>query len=97
LTIDLTRAIEIIEEGRLKEKQRVIKTFSEDSELLVLNGRWGPYISKAKSNYKLPKGVNAAELTYNDCLKIIADAEENGKSGKKARNQVRNRIYHVSQ
>ena len=85
LTIDLTRAIEIIEEGRLKEKQRVIKTFSEDSELLVLNGRWGPYISKAKSNYKLPKGVNAAELTYNDCLKIIADAEENGKSGKKGK------------
>ena len=85
LTIDLTRAIEIIEEGRLKEKQRVIKTFSEDSELLVLNGRWGPYISKAKTNYKLPKGVNAAELTYNDCLKIIADAEENGKSGKKGK------------
>lgn len=85
LTIDLTRAIEIIEEGRLKEKQRVIKTFSEDAELLVLNGRWGPYISKAKSNYKLPKGVNAAELTYNDCLKIIADAEENGKSGKKGK------------
>jgi DNA topoisomerase-1 len=48
LTIDLTRAIEIIEEGRLKEKQRVIKTFSEDSELLVLNGRWGPYIFKGK-------------------------------------------------
>jgi len=87
LTIDLTRAIEIIEEGRLKEKQRVIKTFSEDSELLVLNGRWGPYISKAKSNYKLPKGVNAAELTYNDCLKIIADAgdKENSKNkGKKS-------------
>jgi topoisomerase IA-like protein len=39
--------------------------------------------SKAKTNYKLPKGVNAAELTYNDCLKIIADAGEKGKSGEK--------------
>lgn len=83
LTIDLNRAIEIIEEGRLKEKQRVIKTFTEDPELMVLNGRWGPYISKAKSNYKIPKGTNAAELTYNDCLKIIEESEKKETTGKK--------------
>jgi len=83
LSIDLVRAIEIIEEGRLKQKQRVIKTFTEDSELQVLNGRWGPYISKAKANYKIPKGFNAADLTYDDCLKIIAEADSKEKSGKK--------------
>ncbi|MBP7170023.1 MAG: type I DNA topoisomerase [Bacteroidales bacterium] len=83
LAIDLSRAIEIIEEGRLKEKQRVIKTFSEDPELMVLNGRWGPYISKAKSNYKIPKGTNASELTYHDCLKIIEESEKKETTGKK--------------
>lgn len=84
LTIDLTRAIEIIEEGRLKEKNRIIKTFTEDPELSVLNGRWGPYISKARSNYKIPKGVNASQLSYSDCLKIIAEAEAKESSGKKS-------------
>ncbi|HDP75289.1 MAG TPA: type I DNA topoisomerase [Bacteroidales bacterium] len=83
LTVHLNRAIEIIEEGRLKEKQRVIKTFTEDPELMVLNGRWGPYISKGKSNYKIPKGTIVAELTYNDCFKIIEESEKKETTAKK--------------
>jgi len=73
-TIDLNSAIEIIEIKREKDKNRVIRKFEEDSELAVLNGRWGPYISYKKMNYKIPRGVNAGELDYTECKKIIESA-----------------------
>ena len=71
LTISESRAIEIIEEKRKLEKERVIKSFSQDPEMQLLNGRWGPYLAKGKANYKLPKGVEPKDLSFDECLKII--------------------------
>jgi DNA topoisomerase-1 len=71
-TITLERAVELIEEKRKQESERVIKTFAEDPELQVLNGRWGPYLAKAKTNYKLPKGTDAQALTYEEAQQIMA-------------------------
>ncbi len=75
LTVTLERAIELIEDARLKEKLRVIKTFTENADLSILNGRWGPYISFAKKNYKIPKGVDPSNLTIEECLKIVAQQD----------------------
>jgi DNA topoisomerase-1 len=72
-TIELDRAIEIILEKREKDNNKVISTFSEDKELSVLNGRWGPYISYKKENYKIPKGFEPKSLTHADCMKIIEE------------------------
>ena len=36
----------------------------------ILNGRWGPYISHGKENFRIPKGSKADELTY-----MVANAE----------------------
>jgi len=71
LTISELRAIEIIEDKRKAESERLIKTFSQDPEMQVLNGRWGPYLAKGKANYKLPKGVEPKDLSFDECLKII--------------------------
>ena len=68
------RAIEIIEEKRLKDSQKLIQEFAEDAELKVLNGRWGPYIALGKNNYKIPKGKDPLTLTFLDCQQIIKDA-----------------------
>ncbi|MBS7372807.1 MAG: type I DNA topoisomerase [Muribaculaceae bacterium] len=72
-TISLEEAIEIIENNRKTEEQRVIATFSEEPELQVLNGRFGPYISYKKANYKIPKDKDAKALNLQDCLAIVAD------------------------
>lgn len=73
-TITLERAVELIEAKRKQESERVIKTFSQDAELQILNGRWGPYISYKKANYKLPKSVSVpSELTYDDCMKLVSE------------------------
>jgi DNA topoisomerase-1 len=73
-TIDFDRVMEIIREKREKDSNKLITEFSEDKDLKVLNGRWGPYISYKKENYKIPRGVDPKSLDFADCRKIITDA-----------------------
>ena len=73
LTITREEAIELIEKSRDQEKQRHVKTFEEDAELEVMNGRYGPYICYKGKNYRMPKNMHerAAELTYEECMEIV--------------------------
>ncbi len=71
LTLD--QAIEIIHEKREAEKQKIIKVFKEDEKVQVLNGRYGPYLTIDKQNYKLPKGTDPAGLSLEDCYAIAKD------------------------
>ena len=82
--IGLERAIELIEEKREKDRSKLIKTFDEDQEMQILNGRWGPYIAYKKKNYRIPKGTKAENLTFKDCLKIIEGSAKGEKSKKSA-------------
>lgn len=75
-SVELDRAIELIEAKREKDRKAIINTFDEEPELRVLNGRWGPYISYKKKNYKIPKTTKAEELTLDDCMNIIKNAPE---------------------
>lgn len=72
-TINLERAIELIENKLKQENEKVIRDFKDADQTRLLNGKWGPYISIGKSNYKIPKGINAAELTLEDCKKIASE------------------------
>ncbi len=78
-SIGKERCIELIEAKRQKDRERFIKTYDEDIEIQVLKGRWGPYISYKKKNYKIPKTTDAAELTYAEALKLIESQQKNGK------------------
>ncbi|MGV8111783.1 MAG: type I DNA topoisomerase [Lentimicrobium sp.] len=79
-SIDAERAVELIEEKRRKEKERMIRVFEEDPEVQVLNGRYGPYISIGKSNYRIPKGTDPASLTLEKCREIAAKSDAAPKS-----------------
>lgn len=70
-TVDTDRAVEIILDKRKKDAERIIKQFDQDKTLELLNGRWGPYISHGKANFKLPKGAEPAQLSYEEVLEII--------------------------
>lgn len=77
LSITLEEAITLIEEKQKKDEQRFIKKFEEEPELEILNGRFGPYISYKKKNYKIPKkGSKPEELTLEEAKKIIEDADK---------------------
>lgn len=80
-TIDEPRAIELILAKREKDANKLIKSFDEDENVKVLNGRWGPYIAFGKQNVKIPKGTDPASLTYEQCKELAekdASAEKAG-------------------
>ena len=71
--ISIDEAVALIQEHRENEAKKVLKTFDEEPELMVLNGRYGPYIVYKKQNVKIPKGKDAASLTLEECRAIVAD------------------------
>ena len=73
MTITLDEAIALIQEKRQQDSKKHMKFFLEDSKLEILNGRYGPYLVYDGKNYRLPKNLHekAAELTYDQCMKII--------------------------
>jgi len=83
LTVTIERAIELIEEKRENTIKSVIKTFGEDPEIRILEGRWGPYISFKKDNYKIKKGTDVQALSFADCKMIIESEGVKPKTNKK--------------
>ncbi|HLT05953.1 MAG TPA: type I DNA topoisomerase [Cyclobacteriaceae bacterium] len=85
LGINEEEAIQLIIEKREADAKKHIKTFEEDPEIQILNGRWGPYIKKGKDNFKIPKDKEAEQLTYEETLEIIANQpdKKKGKFAKK--------------
>ena len=83
LEVTLEEAIEIVLAKREADAKKHIKSFDEEPELQVLNGRYGPYISYQKKNYKIPKDVIPQDLSLDACLEIIKDQQENKGKRKK--------------
>lgn len=78
-TITQENAIEIILEKRERDRKKLIKTFNDDPDLVILNGRFGPYISYKGNNYKIPKTEKPEKLSLKDCEKIISAQSETKK------------------
>jgi DNA topoisomerase I len=74
-TVTLDRSIELILAKREKDANKLIKAFEESELVKILNGRWGPYIAYGKLNLKIPKGTEAASLTYEDIVKLAGGEE----------------------
>ena len=75
LTITLEECSGIIEEGLNKSAANSVMAEYKDSDIQVINGRYGPYIKHAGSNYKIPKETDAATLTEAACLEIINNSK----------------------
>ena len=77
-TVTLDRAIQLIEEKREAERNRVIHVY-EAEDIQLLNGRWGPYIAHAGANYKIPKSLlanrEASSLTLDELKALIAEQQ----------------------
>ena len=81
-TIELPRALELIEEKKIADANRIILDF-EDEGIQVLNGRYGPYITDKKKNARVPKDREPKTLTLEECIELLAAAPERGRRGKK--------------
>lgn len=75
LKITLDECAAIIEDGLSKTAANSVMAEYKDSDIQVINGRYGPYIKHAGSNYKIPKETDATTLTEAACLEIINNSK----------------------
>ncbi|TXE04428.1 type I DNA topoisomerase [Algoriphagus aquimarinus] len=83
LSITEEEGVKLIQDKREADAKKHIKSFDENPEIQVLNGRWGPYIKMGKNNYKIPKDKEAETLTYEETIHIIENQPEPKKKGGK--------------
>jgi DNA topoisomerase-1 len=70
MSITYERSLEIYLEKLQVEANRLIKSFDENPDVQLLNGRYGPYLKIGKDNFKLPKGTEAEKLSLEECIAI---------------------------
>jgi DNA topoisomerase-1 len=82
-TITLERAIELVEEKKKADAEKQIKIF-DDSDIKVLNGRYGPYVTDGKKNARIPKETEPGDLSLEQCVALIeaAPTKRGGRRGK---------------
>lgn len=85
-TVDEETAIELILAKRKADAEKHIKSFDENADVQVLNGRWGPYIKVGRKNVKIPKDTEPESLTLEQCLELAEKApEKKGRARGKAK------------
>ena len=78
MEITFEQAVIMVHRKHVEEAERHLRTFDEDAELEVLNGRFGPYIAYKGNNYRLPKTMHdrAKDLTYEECMEIVNEQSD---------------------
>ena len=82
-TITFEQVLELIKEKEQTEANKLIKKFEGELDVEILNGRYGPYIASGGKNYKIPKNLNPADLTIEECKNIISELESKGTATKR--------------
>ncbi len=85
LKVTLEECASVIEEGLNKSAANSVMIEYPDSDIQIINGRYGPYLKHAGSNYRIPKDTDTASLTEAACLEIV----NNSKPTEKGRRRFR--------
>ena len=74
LHVTIEECIALIEADKVK-KESVAVPLKEwpESDISIINGRYGPYLKHAGNNYRIPRDVSAENLTEEQCKQIIAE------------------------
>lgn len=80
MEIDLDECIALIQKKREEENNRIIHHFEAEG-IQVLNGRYGPYLTKDGLNYRIPKTTDPSTLTVDDCLSLIEAQKDKPTNG----------------
>lgn len=84
-TIDLQRAVELIEAKREADRKALLRVFEEDADVRILEGRWGPYIKAGKKNVKIPKGEAWEGIDWARAQELIEEHDSKPAKGKRAK------------
>ncbi len=78
LSLTLEEAIELIEAKRLADEKSLLRSYEEDADMKIRQGRFGPYIKYKGKNYKIPKTIEVepSELSYDEATELVKAAGE---------------------
>jgi DNA topoisomerase I len=82
-TLTLERALELIEAKKIADAARELRVFP-DTAIRILNGRFGPYVTDGSKNARIPKDVEPASLSLEQCQELLATAKPAFGRGRKA-------------
>jgi DNA topoisomerase-1 len=82
-TVELPEALEIIAAKKQADLDRILRTW-DDSDVQILKGRWGPFITDGNKNARMPKDAEVEDMTLEECLALLEAAPEKKRRGKKA-------------
>ena len=74
-SVALERALELISEKKknpFKRQKQIIKKF-DNSDIQILEGRYGPYVTNGKVNATIPSDLIPTELQLQACEQLIAE------------------------
>ena len=76
MTITIADAVKLIDQKRHEDERKHLRVFTEDMDLEVLNGRYGPYLCYKGKNYRLPKAMHekVRSLSYEEAMAVINKA-----------------------
>ena len=86
-TVTLSRALELIAAKKQADLDRILRTF-EGTDVQILKGRWGPFISDGKKNARMPKDREPDSMTLEECLALLEAAPEKRSRGKAAKKKT---------
>ena len=75
-TIDLERAVKLVEDKINGVNANLLKTFTEDENFQIINGRFGAYLKLGNLNFKLPKGAKAEDISWANAQQIMEEQME---------------------
>ena len=71
MEVTLEEAVKMVNAKKEAAQKKIIRKFDDEPDLQVLNGRFGPYISYKKENYKIPSNIDPATLNKESCFKVM--------------------------
>jgi len=87
-TVELSEALELVAAKKQADLDKILKTWP-DSDIQIVKGRWGPFITDGNKNARMPKETEVESMSLEECEKLIEAApEKKGRRKKKARKKT---------
>jgi len=83
IKVTLEECVAAIEAATGKKAENAVIADFKESGIQIIDGRYGPYIKCGGSNYRIPKGKDAATLTEDACKEIINNSKPTSKSNRR--------------
>jgi DNA topoisomerase-1 len=85
--VTLSQALELIAAKKQADLDRILRTF-EGTDVQILKGRWGPFISDGKKNARMPKEREPESMTLEECLAALEAAPDKRSRKKTAKKKA---------